>query len=270
MGSEEAELHEMVAAAAGAELRPGAVLVLFGDRAYLPIRIHHLVVAAVLESGAHAKAGFRFNRAGQAFRMPLQLTDGDIQHRHLHAAGDIHADCVWNNGVLGRQHAANRQAVAHVCVRHEGTGHCHGQQAGFLHLHHRLVFQSFAPLAVFDRLSARRRRSVHNGFGQFLAHRVFCKKSRIGHNGFQFLLQLGFVSTAEDELRNEIGRPPGGLTQRDSETNKIFSVHDQFDPALCCPTHTDKLFQLSDVGDHCCVEKREAPVSERPLDATTL
>jgi hypothetical protein len=42
------------------------------------------------------------------------------------------------------------------------------------------------------------------------------------------------VSPAEDELRNEVRCPPGGFTQGNSETNKIFSVHNQFDPALCC------------------------------------
>ena len=58
--------------------------------------------------------------------------------------------------------------------------------------------------------------------------------SRIGHDRLHFLLQAGLVPTAEDELGDEIGRPPGGFTQRDAETNKIFSVHDQFLPALCC------------------------------------
>jgi hypothetical protein len=36
-------------------------------------------------------------------------------------------------------------------------------QAGFLHLHHGFVFQSFALLAVFDRFSARRRGSIEQG-----------------------------------------------------------------------------------------------------------
>ena len=35
----------------------------------------------------------------------------------------------------------------------------------------------------------------------------------------------GLVPTCEDELADEIGRPPGGFTQRDTETNKIFRVH---------------------------------------------
>ena len=227
------------------------------------------MLTAVLERGAHAKARLGFDRPGKAIRMPLQFADRDIQHRHLHAAGDIHADRIRNDGVLGGQHAANRQAIAHVRVRHEGAGHCHGQQAGFLHLHHGLVLQSFAPLAVFDRFGARRRRSVHNGFGQFLAQRVLRKKSRIGDDRLHFLFQAGFVPAAEDELGDEIGRPPGGFTQGDAETNKIFGVHNQF---LSCSLLSDSRLQaISSVrllAITVDLEKREAPDPERPLDAT--
>ena len=56
MGGKQAELDKMVAAAAGAELRPGPVLVLPGDRADVPIRIQDLMLAAVLERGPDAKA----------------------------------------------------------------------------------------------------------------------------------------------------------------------------------------------------------------------
>jgi len=51
VGGEKPELHEMVAAAAGAQLPPGAILVLFCDRAYVPFGIQHLVLPAVLEAG---------------------------------------------------------------------------------------------------------------------------------------------------------------------------------------------------------------------------
>ena len=44
MGGEQPELDEMIAAAAGAELRPGAVLVLLRDRADRPIRVQHLML----------------------------------------------------------------------------------------------------------------------------------------------------------------------------------------------------------------------------------
>ena len=154
VGGEKTELHEMVAAAASAELRPSAVLVLFGDRANVPIGIQHLVLAAVLEAGTQAKACFSFDGPRKALGMPFQFADRDIQHRHLHAAGDVHADGIRNNCVLGSEHAADWKAIAHVCVRHEGAGHCHGQQAGFLHLHHGLMLQAFTPLAVLDRFGS--------------------------------------------------------------------------------------------------------------------
>ena len=187
VGGEKTELHEMVTAAAGAQLRPGAVLVLFGDRANVPIGIQHLVLPAVLEAGPHAKARLGLDGPGEAFGMPFQFADRDIQHRHLHAAGDIHADGIWNDRVLGGQHAADRQAVAHVRVGHESAGDCDRQQAGPFHLHHGLVFQPFAPLAIFDRFGAGRRRCVHNGLGEFLAQRVLREECWIGHNRLQLL-----------------------------------------------------------------------------------
>ena len=174
---------------------------------------------------AHAKARLRFDGAGQAVLLPFQFAHRNIQHGHLHAAGDIHADRVRNHRVLGRQHAANGQTVADVRVRHERARHRDRQQARLLHLHHRLVLQTFAPLTIFDRFSARRRRRIDNGFGEFLAHRILGKQSRIRNDRFHFLFEPGFVAAAENELRNEIRRAPRGFTQRNAESNKIFGVH---------------------------------------------
>jgi uncharacterized protein (DUF2126 family) len=83
-------------------------------------------------------------------------------------------------------------------------------------LHDRFMLESYAPLAIFDGFGTRRWRSIYDRFSQLLAHRIFHKQRRIGHDGFQFLLQLGFVAAAEDELGNKIGCPPSGFTQRDS------------------------------------------------------
>ena len=240
----------MVAAAAGAQLRPGAVLVLFGDRAYIPIGIHHLVVPAVLEAGPHAKPRFRFNGPGEAFGMPFQFADRDIQHRHLHAAGDIDADRIRNDCVLGSQHAADRQAIAHVCVRHESAGHCHGQQAGFLHLHHGLVLQAFAPLAVFHRFGSRRRRSVHNGFGQLLAQRVLSEQSRVGDDRLQFLLQLVLSPPLRMnwETKSVARRvaSPRGMPRR---IKSLVFITNFF--LLSAADHAYKLFQVPTAGDYC-------------------
>src|SRR5512140_1112617 len=66
VSGKQAELDEMVAAAAGAELRPSPVFVLFGHWAGVPIRIQHLVLPAVLEAGAHAKTRFSLDCPGES------------------------------------------------------------------------------------------------------------------------------------------------------------------------------------------------------------
>ena len=172
MSGEQAELDEMVAAAAGAKLRPGAVLVLLGDRADVPIRVQNLMLAAVLERGPDSKARLGLDGPRQAVLVTLQVPGGNIQHRHLHAAGDVHAHRVGNHRVFGGQHPADRETVADVGIGHQGPRHGHWQQAGPFHLHHGLVLQSFAPLAVFDRLGAWRWRSVQQGFGKFASQAV--------------------------------------------------------------------------------------------------
>ena len=225
MSGEQAELDEMIAAAAGAELRPGPVFVLFGHRADIPIRIQHLVLPAVLEAGAHAKTRLGLDRPGEPILVPFQFARRNIEHGHLHAAGNIHADRIRNDRVLRGQHSADGQPVANVRIRHEGAGHRDRQQAGFLHLHHRFVLQSFAPLPVFDGLGAWRRWSIQQRLGQFSPQAVLRKSGRVGNDGLHFLFQSRLVPTCEDEFADEIRRPPGGFTQRDAETDKIFRVH---------------------------------------------
>src|ERR1039458_7874089 len=55
MSGEEAELNEMIAAAAGTKLRPSPVFVLFSNRADIPIRPQPCVVTPVLKAGARFK-----------------------------------------------------------------------------------------------------------------------------------------------------------------------------------------------------------------------
>ena len=74
--------------------------------------------AAILEARADAKARFRLDGASQAVLLVLQIAHRDVQHRHFHAAGDIHANGVRNYGVLSGQHAADGQAIAHMRIRH--------------------------------------------------------------------------------------------------------------------------------------------------------
>ena len=115
-----------------------------------------------------------------------------------------------------------------MSIRHQSPGHGDWQQARFLHLHHRFKFKPLAPLAIFDRFGARRRRSVYDRFSQFLPHRILREQRRIGDNRFDLLFQFRFVSAPENELRNKISRPPRRFTQRDAEADKVFGIHKNF------------------------------------------
>src|SRR5881628_1599487 len=59
---------------------------------------------------------YRFTRAIEAILLLLQVAHWNVQHRHFHAARDIHADGVGDNCVLGGQDAADGQAVADVRI----------------------------------------------------------------------------------------------------------------------------------------------------------
>ena len=222
---EQTELDEMISAAARAELRPRPVLVLFRHPADRPIRVHHLVLAAVLEVCAHAEARLRLDGTCEPVLLPFQVAHRNVQHRHLHAAGDVHADGVRNHRVFRRQHAADGQAIANVRIRHQRARHRHRQQTRLLHLHHRVVFEPFAPLAILHRFSARRRRGLEQRFRKLAAQRVVHERRRIGNNGLHLLVQPRFVAAAEDELGNKIRPAPRGFTQRHAESEKILCVH---------------------------------------------
>ncbi len=183
--------------------------------------------AAVLEISAHAEARFRLDGAREPVLLLLQVAHRDVQHRHLHAAGDVHADGVRNHRILRGQHAADGQAVTDVCVRHERARDRHRQQTRLLHLHHRVVFEMFAPLPIFHRLGARLAGGayVEQCLGKLTAQWVIDECRRIGHNGRDLLVQPRFVAAAEDELGHKIRRPAGGFTQRHAESEKIFGVH---------------------------------------------
>src|SRR5207245_11489159 len=71
MSGKQTELDEMIAAAAGAELRPGAILILAGYRADAPIGVQHFMLTAILEVGADTKTRFGLDRPSEAILMPL-------------------------------------------------------------------------------------------------------------------------------------------------------------------------------------------------------
>ena len=194
--------------------------------------------AAVTERRAHAEARLRLDGAREAILLLLQVAHRNVQHGHFHAARDVHADGVGDHRVVRGQHAADGQAVADVRIRHQRARDRHRQQTRFLHLHHRVVFETFAPLAIFHGNFARRNFSLsastgervgvrcrNQRLGELAAQRVVHERRRIGDDGRDLLVQSRLVAAAEDEFGNKIRRAAGRLSQWHAETEKIFGVH---------------------------------------------
>ncbi len=98
--------------------------------------------------------------ANQFTRLRLQVSDRALQHRHLHPAGDVDADRVRDDRVVGGQHAADRQAVALVRVGHQRARHRHRQLAGVAHLLQRAFLEPLPEdLAGRGRVAAGERRA---------------------------------------------------------------------------------------------------------------
>ena len=143
--SQFSELDEVVAAAARAELSPGAI---FHPRRHVrdaPVAIHHVVVARLSERGAHSKPGLPLEDPGQTGLVVRQRGHGEVEHRHLHPARNVDADGVWDDRFVGGQDAADRKAVSDVRVRHERARHGDRQPARVLHLPHGVRFDIAAP-----------------------------------------------------------------------------------------------------------------------------
>ena len=133
---EHAELGEVVAAAARAELRPGLILQAGHHGSDAPVLVHNRVLPARpgAKGRAHAEAGLPLKGLDERLLSALQGRDGPVQHGQAHPAGDVHPHGVGDHRVSGGQHAADGQAVALVGVGHEGAGHRHRQRAGVGHL----------------------------------------------------------------------------------------------------------------------------------------
>jgi hypothetical protein len=76
----------------------------------------------------------------------------------------------------------------------------HRQETSLLHLHHRVLFQMFAPLPIFHRLGTRRWRSLQQRLRKLAAQRVIHERRRIGDYGRNFLVQSRLVAATENEL----------------------------------------------------------------------
>ena len=128
---ERAKLHEVVAAAAGAELLVGLVAEPLRDGRHLPIGIEHRMLAKLPPAPwptagkrrPHAKPRLALDGCCQPIGLLFQPRGRCVKHAHLHPAGDVNADRVGNHRVVGRQHPADRQAVADMRIGHQGPGH---------------------------------------------------------------------------------------------------------------------------------------------------
>ena len=141
---EHAELDEVVPAAARAELGPGLVLEAPRHHRDVPVAVHDRVCPPVGELRADAEARLPLDRAHEFVPARRQRRDGQVQHGHLHAARDVHANRVRDDRGVGRQHAADGQAVALVRVRHQRAGHGDRQPARVLHLLERALLDVVA------------------------------------------------------------------------------------------------------------------------------
>ena len=104
----------------------------------------------------------------------------EVEHRQLHAAGDVDADAVRDHGALGREHAADRQAVAAVGVGHERAPHGRRQAQRVLHLVQRALLGVAAP-----GLERRRRVPLREGDGERCARadQLLGDRSEVGVAG---------------------------------------------------------------------------------------
>jgi len=129
-----AELDEVIAAAARAELSPGAVLHPRGHSRHPPVGVHDLVLTASLKRRAHPEARLALDRAREPVLTGCERADRQVEDGELHAARDVDADGVRNHRILGGEHAPDREPVAHVRIRHERASDGDGELARVLEL----------------------------------------------------------------------------------------------------------------------------------------
>src|SRR5437773_8023895 len=88
MSCEQSEFHKVVTTPARAKLGPCLVFVLRRNRAHGPVGIQHFMLPSVLETRSDAKPCFSLNRARKAVLLSFQILRRDVEHGHLHAAGN--------------------------------------------------------------------------------------------------------------------------------------------------------------------------------------
>src|SRR6185295_14698845 len=97
---EYAELGEMIARAARAELFPGRVLALARDARDVPVAVHHGVRLGRTMFDANAKPRAPVERFFVSIELFRERFNGLVQNRELHAASDIDTDRVGNDRIF--------------------------------------------------------------------------------------------------------------------------------------------------------------------------
>jgi hypothetical protein len=103
-------------------------------------------VAATAELGTDSESGLLLEHRRQPVVASLNPPGRRVEHREFHAAGDVDADGVGNDGVLGGEHPADREAVTDVGVGHECSGDRHWQAGRGRYLGDGGVFDLIPPL----------------------------------------------------------------------------------------------------------------------------
>ena len=128
---ERAELDEVIAAAARAELRPRVVLQSRGHRRHAPVSHPSRRAAPRLERRAHAEARLALERA----REPVAARRRARSPADRAPSSSCGTRCPRRRRTesprFRRQHAADRQPVADVRVRHERARHRDRQRQAF-------------------------------------------------------------------------------------------------------------------------------------------
>ncbi len=224
---ESAELDEVVAGTAGAKLGPGLVLELAGDRGDGPVGVHDGMLASVRETGTDAKAGFGFNGGDESVGAGFDAPDGEIEHGHLHAAGDIHTDGVRDDGVVGGEDAADGQAIADMGIGHQCASYGDGESAGLFHLLDCLRVEITAPLVVVRRWVLEGRAGLEEGPGEGAAKGVLGVSRRVGENGADFVLDAGAIESFEAVIGDEVIGPADWASEGDAQSDEVRRGHDQ-------------------------------------------
>ncbi len=222
---EDAEFDEVIAAAAGAELGPGAVPVLSGDRAEGPIGLEDGVVAAALEGGADAEAGFGLDGADEMFAAAFEVAHGEVEHGEFHAARDIDADGIGDHGVVGGEDSPDGEAVADVGVGHEGAGDGDRELAGAAHLVDGFRLEALAPLLPGGGGFPEGPLAAQQGRGELPAESVAGEGGGVAHDGFDLGGELGLIESFEDVAGDQFHAAAGGFARGNAEADEVFGVH---------------------------------------------